>query len=378
MTRLRATSLSKTGGRGYRTWWALMGGIAGLVMTSAASAVCLGEAPLRGVNLSGAEFNSRELPGEMFRHYTYPGADDFQYFAEKGANLVRLPVRWERVQRELGGELDGAELGQIRKAISNARNNGQCLLLDLHNYAAWHGEVLGEGTVSTGDLVDVWQRLAQELDDPDHVALGLMNEPFRMDIADWADAAQVTLSALREQGSEHLVVVSGGRWSGVHEWFKVRTGTSNAEAFDDLEDPLERTVLEVHQYLNEGYSGTREDCLPPEHFNTMFRNISGWADENGHQLMLGEFGSPPREECLASLERVLQLTNDPSTWRGWAYWAAGAWWGDYFLTVHPDNGQDRPQMSVLEDYFTSGSCVDAANGRCPEPPEDLSVEQGRN
>ncbi len=350
------------------------GAVVIMTVASIASAVCLDDIPLRGVNLSGAEFNSRRLPGEMFGDYTYPSPSDFRYFAEKGANLIRLPVRWERVQRDLQGELDGPELSQISKAVANARENDQCLLLDLHNYGAYGGNVLGEGEVSAADFVDVWRRLAGDLDDTDHVALGLMNEPFRMDIADWAKVAQEALSALREQGAEHLVVVSGGRWSGVHEWFKERTGTSNARAFADLDDPLDRSVLEVHQYLNEGYSGTREDCLSPGHFDTMFGNISHWAREHDKQLLLGEFGSPPREECLASLERVLELTNNPAIWRGWAYWAAGAWWGDYFLTVHPDDGEDRPQMAVLEKYFRSWSCAGNGSGRCPEPPEDLTAD----
>ena len=351
---------------------------AGLLMSmaalSTASAVCLGEAPLRGVNLSGAEFNSKSLPGDMFTDYTYPAPDDFQYFADKGANLIRLPVRWERVQRQLGGELDSAELNQIRKAVSSARDNGQCLLIDLHNYGFYDGEMIGEGQVTTDHLIDVWSRLATALDDTDHVALGLMNEPFRMDIADWAQVAQTTVEALRSRGSGHLITVSGGRWSGVHEWFKTRTGTSNAAEFADFRDPLDRSVLEVHQYLNEGYSGTRADCLPPDHFDGIFQEISRWADDHDQRLFLGEFGSPAREECLASLERVLQLTNDPITWRGWAYWAAGAWWGDYFLTVHPKNGEDRPQMDVLEAYFQNWSCAKVTNGRCPEPPENLTAD----
>ena len=135
--------------------------------------------------------------------------------------------------------------------------------------------MIGEGRVTTDHLVDVWSRLATELDDVDHVALGLMNEPFRMDIADWAEVAQETVTALRGQQVPHLIAVSGGRWSGVHEWFKTKTGSSNAAEFADFQDPLDRSVLEVHQYLNVGYSGTREDCLPPEHFEPMFNNISG-------------------------------------------------------------------------------------------------------
>ncbi|GGY70099.1 glycoside hydrolase family 5 protein [Marinobacter zhanjiangensis] len=351
---------------------------AGLVLAfsalSPASAICLQEAPLRGVNLSGAEFNSKSIPGQLFTDYTYPSPSDFEYFAEKGANLIRLPVRWERVQRELGGELHDGELNQIRKAVANARNNGQCLLIDLHNYGGYEGDIIGKGRVTTAHLVDVWSRLASALNDTGHVALGLMNEPFTMDIADWATVAQDTVTALRDQGASHLILVSGGRWSGVHEWFKDKTGSSNAVEFADFSDPLDRSVLEVHQYLNEGYSGTRADCLPPEHFDDMFSNISRWADDNEQRLFLGEFGSPPREECLASLERLLELSNDPLTWRGWAYWAAGAWWGDYFLTVHPDNGQDRPQMSVLEDYFQGWSCADVDSGRCPKPPENLAAD----
>lgn len=364
--------LSRRAARTLVPW--MLGLAATIAGASSASAVCLQEAPLRGVNLSGAEFNSRKIPGQIFTDYTYPSPSDFRYFADKGANLIRLPIRWERVQRELRGELEGAEVSQIRKSVASARENGQCLLIDLHNYSGYEGEIIGEGRVTTADLVDVWLRLARELDDTDHVALGLMNEPFRMDIADWATVAQDTVDALRNQGVEHLIMVSGGRWSGVHEWFKQKTGSSNAAEFANFQDPLDRSVLEVHQYLNPGYSGTKEECLPPEHFDSMFANISQWADENDQELFLGEFGSPPREECLASLERLLESTNDPLTWRGWAYWAAGAWWGDYFLTVHPDNGQDRPQMSVLENYFQDWSCADVMSDRCPEPPENLSAD----
>ncbi|MFL1483582.1 glycoside hydrolase family 5 protein [Marinobacter sp. LN3S78] len=370
--RFSPEAVSRSATRSLMPW--VLGLITAFAGISSASAVCLQDAPLRGVNLSGAEFNSSKIPGRMFTDYTYPSPSDFQYFADKGANMIRLPIRWERVQRELQGELDGAELNQIRKAVANARDNGQCLLIDLHNYAAYEGDIIGEDRVATEDLVDVWSRLATELDDTDHVALGLMNEPYTMDLPDWAVVAQDTVTALRQQDIDHLIMVSGGRWSGVHEWFKQSAGSSNAAEFKDFQDPLDRSVLEVHQYLNQGYSGTRDDCLPPEHFDSMFRNISQWADENDQQLFMGEFGSPAREECLASLERLLELTNNPVIWRGWAYWAAGAWWGDYFLTVHPKNGQDRPQMATLEDYFQDWSCADVSSDQCPEPPENLATD----
>ena len=33
---------------------------------------------------------------------------------------------------------------------------------------------------------------------------------------------------------------------------------------------------------------------------------------------------------------------------GWTYWAAGPWWGDYPLSVQPnDDGTDKPQFEIL-------------------------------
>lgn len=349
-----------------------------LLMAGAAplAASCLQEAPLRGVNLAGAEFNSQRLPGIMHRNYTYPASSDLEYFAGRGANTIRLPVRWERLQHELSGELDAANLHEIGKVLTEARRLDLCLILDLHNYGRYHGELLGSEAVPVSAFTGFWLQLAEHFGNPEHLALGLMNEPFTLTIADWGQIAQQTVSGLREAGVEHLILVSGGRWSGVHEWFRSFSGASNADTFAGFEDPAGRLVLEVHQYLNEGYSGTRPECLPPEHFDGMFEAVSEWADTHGQRLFLGEFGAAATEECLASLDHVLEAVNEAGTWRGWAYWSAGSWWGHYFLSVHPVDGEDALQMTVLEAYFRNWSCEDIADGRCPEPPDDVSVNGG--
>jgi endoglucanase len=42
------------------------------------------------------------------------------------------------------------------------------------------------------------------------------------------------------------------------------------------------------------------------------------------------------------------MDSNSDVWRGWTYWAGGAWWGDYPLSVQPgDDGKPRPQMTVL-------------------------------
>lgn len=354
----------------------LVGGV--LALSSAfGAASCLEEAPLRGVNLAGAEFNSRQLPGDMHRNYTYPRSQDIRYFADRGANTLRLPVRWERLQHELFADLEPANLHEVRKVLDLAEELDLCLVLDLHNYGRYHGALLGSEALPVDAFVDVWQRLATQLGRPRHLALGLMNEPFTLAIGDWGAIAQATVTELRDADVEHLVMVSGGRWSGVHEWFRSFAGASNADTFAGFEDPLERTVIEVHQYLNEGYSGTHPDCLPPAHFDAMFDAIAGWADQHGQRLFLGEFGAPASAECLAGLEHLLTAVNDPDIWRGWAYWAAGHWWGDYFLSVHPGDDGDAPQMAVLERFFRNWSCEQVVDGRCPQAPADITVNGQR-
>src|SRR5687768_6408262 len=66
-----------------------------------------------GVNLCGAEFGEKELPGVYDKHYTYPTAKSLDYYKSKGLMLVRLPFRWERMQPALNGPLDAAELGRL-------------------------------------------------------------------------------------------------------------------------------------------------------------------------------------------------------------------------------------------------------------------------
>ena len=326
--------------------------IAGSFLAASTSwAGCVDVSPLTGVNMAGAEFNSKRLPGTMYKDYVYPTAQDLGYFASKGATVIRLPFRWERAQPSLMEALDAAQMSAIAKVVAAAVPLGLCVILDAHNYGTYHGKTIGSAEVPTAAFFDFWTKMAQRFPDASQVAFGLMNEPKALPIPQWAEVARGTVAALREAGADNLILVAGGRWSGVHEWFKQFSGTSNAQAFADLPDPLGRTLIEVHQYANLGYSGTTTDCLPPSHFDRMFASISDWARANGYKLFLGEFGTPGTAECLATLDRLLALGSNRDVWRGWAVWAAGRWWGSYPLSIHPKDGVDAPQMSVVPPYL---------------------------
>jgi aryl-phospho-beta-D-glucosidase BglC (GH1 family) len=58
------------------------------------------QAALFGVNLAAAEFGNR-FPGSYGKDYTYPTAEELDYYKRKNLKLIRLPFAWERIQPTL-------------------------------------------------------------------------------------------------------------------------------------------------------------------------------------------------------------------------------------------------------------------------------------
>lgn len=315
-------------------------------------AQCDTSRPLNGVNLAGAEFNSKKLPGRYGYDYIYPQAQDLAYFQGLGMNVIRLPFRWERLQPALDNPFDAAELGRINAVTDAARELGLCVVLDVHNYAAYAGQALGSAATPEASFVDFWQRLAREFVGQPHVAFGLMNEPSAIGIQQWADIAQRTTDAIRATGATNLLLVSGGRWSGAHEWEKPVGGVSNAQAFAGFRDPGGNYLFEVHQYANASYSGTTTDCVPAEQLRSILTAVTAWGRSTGHRFFFGEFGTDGSEPCLAALDAMLGVVDGSDVWAGWTYWAAGRWWGKYPFSIHPAaTGVTPPQLEIIRRYL---------------------------
>lgn len=319
--------------------------------TPGVAATCDQNTMLKGVNIAGAEFNGDQLPGVLFKNYIYPNNAELDYFASIGATVIRLPFLWERIQPSLFGELAPAELQNIATTVALAKSNGMCVVLDVHNYGSYRGKAIGSTQVPIKAFIDLWTRLAEQFGDASTTAFDLMNEPFNLPVDQWASVAQQTVNTIRKQGAKNLILVSGGRWSGVHDWFSTAGGISNASTFAAFHDSEQRTLIEVHQYADANYSGTGQQCVAAGNFNGMFDKITNWASTNGQRLFLGEFGVPPNQQCLDALAVILSHTENKNVWRGWTYWAAGQWWGNYPLSIEPQNGKEAPQTAIIKNYL---------------------------
>src|ERR1700687_2972290 len=148
----------------------------------------------RGVNLAGAEFGENNLPGTLGRDYTFNSETTYRYFGAKNLSLVRLMLRWERLQPALRGPLDSNYLAGVRNNIAWAKAHGDKVILDIHNYGRYKLTENGVSNTYTldnvyggvvkvagADLADLWIRLSDEFRDEAAVyAYDLMNEAHDM------------------------------------------------------------------------------------------------------------------------------------------------------------------------------------------------------
>lgn len=229
-----------------------------------------------GIGTTYGFSNARELPGTTFGSggtITTPGTDPYgggpyapgwnygspatwAYLASRGMTLVRLPFRWERVQRTLGGSLDATEIGRIDTALGYAAANGIQVILDLHNgggvYSLDNGtqgvaQQIGGATVTDAHFSDVWSRITTHFDSNSAVvAYELCNEPKA--ISTWkTSTAQAGLTAIRTAGSTKTVLVSLPGWGNFTD---VPSGSGGY-----VTDPANNIRYVFHFYANYVVSG---------------------------------------------------------------------------------------------------------------------------
>lgn len=314
---------------------------------------------LTGVNIAGGDFGAQSLPGRYGTDYIYPDNETIDYFAAKGMNIIRVPALWERLQRRLDGDLDAVEMKRLDDVIDYAASKGMRVILDVHNYAAYRGAMIGSPSVPAKVLGDLWGRIAERYKDSESVVFGLMNEPNNLPTETWLEAANIAIAAIRRTGAKNLILVPGVGWSSARSWGGGGYGTPNSEAMLKVEDPAGNFAYEVHQYFNSDWTGASADCQSVDIGVETLSQVTQWAKQHGKRVFLGEVGVGSGETCLEALDRVMRfMSENGDVWLGWTYWAGGAWWPkDYFTNLQPLDGMDRPQMAVLEKYIQAKAAM---------------------
>ncbi len=318
----------------------------------------------RGINLSGAEYG--EKGGTIGKDYIYPSEATIAYFAAKGMNSIRLPIKWERLQPLLNQRLDADEMDRLRASVLSIRRAGLTVILDPHNYGYYDKQQIGSPAVPNSAFADFWARLAVEFAGQPDIVFGLMNEPYDVTAPAWLEASNQAIAAIRAVKANNLILVPGTIWTGAHSWEKDIAGGSNATVMLGIRDSGNNFAYEFHQYLDSNYSGTHSACDRNEDARQALVKVSAWLRKNGKRGYLGEFGGSKQQACITGLSALTEtVAEDSDVWIGWAYWAAGEWWPeDEALNIQPRKGQDRPQLAALLPALQAGP---ADPSRCRAP-----------
>jgi endoglucanase len=329
----------------------------------------------RGITIAGAEFGtgppwapdfSNENPGTHGNEYWYNSENTFRYFGEKGLTLLRIPIRWERIQPQLSHPLDAGELSLLNTDIQWAKSHACRIIIDIHNYGRYFkvvntarteciidNEYGGSVQVSTSDFCDLWERLSAKFrDEPAVYAYGLMCEPHDMGTADWKAISQACLTAVRNTGDTKKILVSGDSWSSAHMWLAAHGPDSW------ISDPAGNFAYEAHCYFDSNNSGAyamtydeelAADPYLPDRGRDRLRVFAGWCRSNDVTGFLGEYGVPGDDSRWYDIVLERFLSDLDAAGMDGCCWAAGEWWGDYKLSVQPEDNftTDRPQLPTL-------------------------------
>jgi endoglucanase len=309
-----------------------------------------------GITLCGAEFGENNLPGILNRNYTYPNLSEINYFAAKGAKLIQLPFKWERIQRSLGGELDEQELNFIKKFVDDCAKKNIQVTLVMQNFGRYKIDgieyVIGSTTVPFAAYADVWKRIANAMKNKSNVyAFSIMSEPHDMGYNKWFMAAQQVINSIRLVDNKTTILVDGDNYSGPETWVKYNDNLKY------LRDPTNNLMFNAHCYFDEDRSGhyVKNYNQSGANENTGVERIKPfieWCKTNNKKPFVGEFGVPKNDaRWLAVLENFLSYLADNEV--SGCYWAAGPWWKNYPLSIEPVSNQDQPQMFVYAKYLNT-------------------------
>ncbi|KAL1858936.1 hypothetical protein VTK73DRAFT_7732 [Phialemonium thermophilum] len=187
------------------------------------------------------------------------------------------------------------------------------------------GSVIGNTTdptsATTEQFGQFWGELARRFADNEKVIFGLMNEPHDMPSALLLANLQAAVDAIRGGGgAKNLIIAPGNSWTGGHAWTQ---GGAEASShwLGRLRDPLNNTAIDIHEYLDEDFSGGHEACTQDPATN--LADLTAWLQANGLRAMITEFGGSNTTGCHEMLDDLLSYMEDNDEYIGWTAWAAG-------------------------------------------------------
>ncbi|THU76619.1 endoglucanase 1 [Dendrothele bispora CBS 962.96] len=332
-----------------------------LLLTSCVAAVSVGAKIIfAGVNESGGEFGSGNLPGQFLVDYDFINQATVDTFVDQEQiNLFRVAFLMERMcplATGLGSTFNETYFSEFEDAVNYITvTKGAYAILDPHNYMRYNdpsaqpnsGSIIGDSSdpnaATTEQFGAFWTELANRFVDNEKVIFGINNEPHDMDTQLIVTNNQAAIDGIRSTGAEQLIIAPGNGFTGGHSWTQTTGSAGNAPSSDfmaNLSDPLNNLAIDIHEYLDVDFSGSHDECAQPGPTN--LAALTSWLEENNLKAMVTEFGGGNNQNCFDLINEMLQYLADNDVYIGWSAWAAGPFWGTFSSCCGTDTGSLEP------------------------------------
>ncbi|KAK4464749.1 endoglucanase 1 [Cladorrhinum samala] len=281
------------------------------------------------------------LPGRFGVDYAFISNSGVDIMTDKHkVNLHRVAFLLERMcplSYGLGARFNETHFNYFKESIDYiTKTKGAYAILDPHNYMRYNnpssqpfsGSVIGNASdptaATTAQFGAFWGELAKRFADNEKVIFGLMNEPHDMPSQLLLDNLQAAVTAIRATGAKNLIITPGNAWSGGHYWTKGGS-EANSNWIHKLVDPASNLAVDIHEYLDEDFSGGHLACTQEPAKN--LAGVTAWLKEHKLKAFITEFGGSNTTECVTMLNGMLDYMSQNEEYIGWTAWAAGPFWG---------------------------------------------------
>ncbi len=258
----------------------------------------------------------------------------------------------------LGDKFNETYYTLYKDAIDYITERGGYTIIDPHNYMRYNnasaqpnsGSVIGNtsdpNAATTAQFLSFWTELAGRLRYNPNVIFGINNEPHNMSTQLIFQNDQAAINGIRSTGAGQLILVPGNGYTNAEIWTNssgnglIPGSTPNSQVLGAIQDPFDNFAFDMHLYLDYDFSGTHNSCVSAEFGPENLVLVTQWLAENNFTAFLSEFGGGSNEVCFEALNNTIAWLEDHEQFIGWSYWAAGPLWGEYFLSVEPEEGPE--------------------------------------
>ncbi|KAG1815176.1 glycoside hydrolase family 5 protein [Suillus subaureus] len=299
-----------------------------------------------GVNIAGFDFGC-STDGTCVASGAVPpvhqlsgidGLGQMQHFVnDDGYNMFRLPVGWQYLTNDqMTGVLDKTHFANYNMLVSDCLSTGAYCEIDLHNYARYNGQIIGQGGPSNEIFAELWSNIASHWKNETKVMFGVMNEPHDIpSIATWAESVQSAVTAIRKAGATTQMILLPGTGYASAETF---VSSGSADALATVHNPdgtFTNLIMDVHKYLDSDGSGTNAACVT-DGIEDTWKPLTTWLRANGRHALNSETGGGNVDSCVSFvLQEIGYQATQSDVILGYVGWAAGSFATDYVLSQVP-------------------------------------------